>query len=136
MASGAKHTIVIIITLYIDALAMISNIGTHLAVLAVWLNLHGHVSRKVIDAFLHAIQIILSLIFMLFNSILQAYGHSLVLQPPFIPNTIRSIYTAYNLNPVIIRTIRCPKCFKLYPGSDTSSIPKKCTYRMSPSQAL
>lgn len=55
-----------------------------------------------------------------------------------IPIDVRTLYARTDIEPKIIRTICCPKCFKLYPSGlneqtgELNQVPKHCTWRAGP----
>ncbi|THU76379.1 hypothetical protein K435DRAFT_879290 [Dendrothele bispora CBS 962.96] len=99
--------------------------------LAAWLNLSGGVSRTTTGIMLKAIATILATAFHIISiTLLKALGHDIDIPIPNIPRDVRSTYNTLNIEPTIIHTICCPKCFTLYPLH--AGLPDRCTWKQSP----
>lgn len=97
-------------------------------VFVAWLTLHGGVSRKIANTTLQSLHFILATTIQLLFGALHTSGYDV--QPPSfdLPKDIRTIYSQ-GLEPIIIDTPCCPKCYKSYPAN---AIPETCTWRRSP----
>lgn len=96
--------------------------------LAAWLNLSAGTSRSNTNKFLQALQLILATTLQLIFSVFQSAGYNVETPSLNIPRDIRTIY-GQGLEPEIIRTACCPKCYTQYPAD---AIPSICRWKKSP----
>lgn len=100
--------------------------------LVAWLSLYAGTSRETSNTVLKALHLIILTILELICAALTSMGLSNITVDPAkfdIPADIRTLYTRQQLEPDILRTICCPKCYKLYDGEQ--AIPLKCTWKRS-----
>lgn len=105
--------------------------------LGAWINVSAGVSRNRTHIILVAIQMILSGLVSLLWKALTALGYEQWERPELdTPRDVRTLYSRLNIEPKIVRTICCPKCFKLYPTRNRHgqkiTIPSRCTWRAGP----
>ncbi|KAL1671098.1 hypothetical protein EV122DRAFT_227114, partial [Schizophyllum commune] len=106
----------------------LSVIEKMVGVAVLWLHLKVGVSRDVANCVLRIIQYIISATLLLVTKSLQSANIRVNFTPPLdIPRDVRTLYTRERLNPVIVRTACCPKCFYLY----TENIPFQCEQKES-----
>lgn len=98
--------------------------------LVCWLYLHAGLSRSRTNQVLKAMKLILTVVIRLCSVVLAAAGIPLDLSEIPIPKDIRTVVGSIGLDPDLVRTICCPKCFSLYP--QTGPIPNICTWSLSP----
>jgi hypothetical protein len=94
----------------------------------IWLNLKTGISRETANTILKALQFILSTALMLVQLELTAHGIPIQLRKLQIPQDIRTAYRNHTMEPDIVRTACCPKCYTLYPTLAT--MPEHCTARI------
>lgn len=99
-----------------------------ICVFVVWLHIKAHVSRSVSNKILLGIQFILATTLNLIQVILALSGVFIQLSEIKIPKDIRTAYALYSVEPEIIRTACCPKCYSLF----SQPIPWKCNWKSSP----
>jgi hypothetical protein len=99
------------------------------ASLLVWLNLKASVSRETANTILKALQFILTTALELLQIALAAQGIPVQIPKLRIPSDIRTIYRNFTIEPEIIQTPCCPKCYTLYPS--LAKMPDKCTAKVS-----
>ncbi|KAL1660029.1 hypothetical protein GGF50DRAFT_64061, partial [Schizophyllum commune] len=93
-----------------------------------WLHLKVGVSRDVANCVLRVIHCIVSATLLLVTTSLRSANIRVRFTPPLdIPRDVRTLYTREMLEPVIIRTACCPKCFYLYTGN----LPYRCEQKES-----
>lgn len=97
-------------------------------IFVVWLHIKAHVSRSVANRALQGIQLILSTMLHLVQASLALSGIHVQLPDITIPKDVRTAYGTYSVDPEIIRTACCPRCFTLY----SQPIPWKCQWKESP----
>lgn len=98
-----------------------------------WLSLHAGVSRDTANIILKVLHFLIATTLMLIHHILASSGVVMAsLQDVDIPQDIQTVYSRYNLNPEIVRTPCCLKCFKIYPNG----MPQQCTWQRSPRSQL
>ncbi|KZV59304.1 hypothetical protein PENSPDRAFT_543852, partial [Peniophora sp. CONT] len=96
--------------------------------LVIWLHLRAGVSRATSNIILRSLKIILATSFTIVSLAFQAaMGVKLPLSSPEIPVDVRTALKLRLIEPVILRTICCPKCFWVY----GNTAPEKCTWRES-----
>lgn len=100
-------------------------------VFVAWLVLCKGVSKRTADTTLRILRLIIFTTLQLIYLTLKGLGAQINPPSPIvdIPLDIRTLYSSLNLNPNLVRTICCPKCFKEFP-SDT--LIRFCDYRRSP----
>ena len=98
------------------------------ALLVAWLHLRMHLSRSAANMLLRAIEVILSITLQLVQSALYTSGFNVNLPHIKIPHDVRSTYAHCSLEPELVRTACCPKCFSTYPRP----IPWRCEWKASP----
>ncbi|KZV59017.1 hypothetical protein PENSPDRAFT_672650, partial [Peniophora sp. CONT] len=97
--------------------------------LVVWLYLRAGVSRETSNIILLSLKLIIITTFTIVTVPLHdAAAINLTINPPDIPIDIRTALKLHYIEPKIIRTMCCPKCFWVY-GNDA---PENCTWRESP----
>ncbi|KAI5827401.1 hypothetical protein K523DRAFT_391421 [Schizophyllum commune Tattone D] len=93
-----------------------------------WLHLKAGVSRDVANGVLRIIHHIVSTTLFLVTVSLRLAGLRVKLTPSLdIPRDVRTLYARAMLEPVILRTACCPKCFYLY----SENIPLRCEQKES-----
>jgi hypothetical protein len=98
------------------------------AILVVWLHLRAHLSRSSANALLRAMQAILSMTLELVQTALLVSGFNVRLPGINIPCDVRTAFKLCSVEPEIIRTACCPKCFSLI----ARPIPWRCQWKASP----
>ena len=102
---------------------------TFVCTIAVWLHLTCGLSRANADRLMKAIHLLVSLAIN-FAHLLVKIQHPNValqtLQTPLIPHDVRTAITILSLDPNIIRSICCPKCYSKY---SLSHLPEICGRR-------
>jgi len=96
----------------------------------VWLHLACGLSRANADRLMKAIHLLISLAIN-FGRLLVKLQHpnlavEMPLQTPLIPHDVRTAITTLSLDPKIIRSICCPKCYAIY---SLNRIPETCGRR-------
>ena len=99
-----------------------------ICILVVWLHLRACVSRSTANKVLKAIQFILSATLHLIELALFSAGFNVKFSDIDIPRDVRTTYRLHCIEPEIIRTACCPKCFSLIPRP----IPWRCQWKASP----
>ncbi|THU85339.1 hypothetical protein K435DRAFT_805976 [Dendrothele bispora CBS 962.96] len=104
---------------------------THMvAMLGAWLNLAGGGSQTTTGVILKGIAIILMTAFKIISTtLLKPLGLDIDIPLPHTPRDVRSTYNALSIEPTIIRTACCPKCFTLYPLRN--DLPDHCPWKES-----
>jgi len=97
------------------------------AFLVAWLHLHAHLSRSAANALLCGIQVILSITLQLIQAALYSSGIHVNFPRIEIPRDVRSVYRLCHLEPDLVRTACCPKCFSTFPRP----IPWQCQWKAS-----
>ncbi|THU92353.1 hypothetical protein K435DRAFT_862532 [Dendrothele bispora CBS 962.96] len=101
------------------------------SMLAAWLNLSGGASCTTSGVMLKAITTILATAFHIISiTLLKPLGVNIDIPIPHIPRDVHSTYNTLNIEPTIIRTACCPKCFTLYPLH--ADLLDCCTWKESP----
>jgi hypothetical protein len=103
---------------------------TFVCTIAVWLHLKCGLSRANADRLMKAIHLLISLA-ITFGRLLVKFQHpNLALQAPLpiplIPHDVRTAITTLSINPKIIRSICCPKCYSKY---SLNHLPEICGWR-------
>ncbi|KAF9471292.1 hypothetical protein BDN70DRAFT_977179, partial [Pholiota conissans] len=96
--------------------------------LLVWLHVRAGVSRLVANKTLQGVQLILSMTLTLVEAALLSSGISVHFPSIDLPRDIRAAYQVCSIEPELVRTACCPKCFSLYP----QPIPQVCSWKSSP----
>ncbi|THU85981.1 hypothetical protein K435DRAFT_822265 [Dendrothele bispora CBS 962.96] len=97
-------------------------------ILVIWLILCVGVSRSTANLVLQALQLILLTVTELLAITIKIFGQELDIPPLEICSDIHTIYRAVEVEPEIIRTVCCPKCFTLY---SLDNVPEFCTWRQT-----
>lgn len=100
-------------------------------ILVAWLVLCKGISKRTADITLRVLRLILFTTLHLIYLTLTGLGAQISTPSPIvdIPLDIRTVYGKLNLNPNLIRSICCPKCFKEFPADTPLQF---CDYRRSP----
>lgn len=123
------------LTRYSTVIPLPTSIGIQLekmsSTLAVWLRYRAGLSRSLIHRILQAIALIITTTLLLVQAAMLAFGTKITLPEIKIPVDIRAAYSRHYPEPPIIRTVCCPKCFKLYypPYEDAHEV---CQWKPSP----
>ncbi|VDB99907.1 unnamed protein product [Peniophora sp. CBMAI 1063] len=97
--------------------------------LVIWLHLRAGISRATSNVILRSLKLILATTFTIIRVAAQAaMGVTIPLTSPDIPVDVRTALKQRLIEPVILRTICCPRCFLVY----GSAAPEQCTWRESP----
>jgi hypothetical protein len=75
---------------------------------------------------LRGLKLILTTIIAIFVAFIHSLGHDLATPTVELPIDIRTVYSICNLEPHIIRTPCCPKCFSTFP---VNAVPSTCPWR-------
>lgn len=102
-----------------------------ICILAVWLHVKSGISRSRANIILRAVQLIVSTVISLVELSLLAAGVTVNIPAFKVPRDVRTAYKHYFSEPMIDRTVCCPKCFSIFLG-DYADMPRKCTWRSSP----
>ena len=94
------------------------------ATLAAWLHLACGLSRTSTGRLLKFLEVLLTMAINLGRLLSQTPDS--VKSHLRLPRDVRSAITALSIEPVILRSICCPKCFSKY---SFNSLPEKCSYR-------
>lgn len=111
-----------------DHLAALAPVVDLCIMFAAWLNLYVGVSRQNSSTFLKALQLILSTTIDVIFGVLRSSGIQIETPVLRIPRDIRTVYKEHNMEPDIIQTPCCPKCYTIYPSGE---LPITCTWRRS-----
>lgn len=103
-----------------------------ISTLVVWLHLRAGISRNVANLLLQAIQLIISAILALVETSLVLSGVNMSLPKFKIPQDVRTAYRNHFTEPIISRTVCCPKCFSIFSSGGNNIIPQKCQWKASP----
>lgn len=97
--------------------------------LVIWLHLRAGVSRATSNIILCSLKLIILTAFSLVSLAFRvAVGIELSLTAPEIPVDVRRALKLRQIEPELLRTICCPKCFWIY----GNTAPEYCTWRESP----
>src|SRR5260221_6863078 len=103
---------------------------TFVCTITVWLHLRCGLSRANADRLMKAIHLLISLAIDFGRLLVQIQHPDLELETPLptplIPHDVRTAISTLSLDPKIIRSICCPKCYSIYP---LNRLPEICGRR-------
>lgn len=95
-----------------------------------WLTLSAGVSRNTANTVLVALRFIFDVVFRAIHTALTTAGISVGhISGIALPSDVRTLYKHGNLEPELIRTPCCPKCYTQYPGG---TLLNHCSWKRSP----
>jgi hypothetical protein len=113
---------ILVLTMILDPKTMRQSLFVLICTLAVWLHLKCGLSRAATNQVLKVLELLV-IMAINFGRLLAKHQSNAQLDLPRFPHDVNTAINSLSLEPKILRSICCPKCFTKY---SLSSLPEIC----------